>query len=104
MAHEHNVVFGIGENQEGRKYLILGVSKEAWLFMKDGQTHTFDMSSLGLPFDVLLFGAPTRQAALNMISLGMQADGIKPDVDVSKERGIKGTEPAPVDQIGRAHV
>lgn len=101
MAHEHNVVFGIGENQEGRKYLILGVSKEAWLFMKDGQTHTFDMSSLGLPFDVLLFGAPTRQAALNMISLGMQADGIKPDVDVSKERGIKGTEPAPVDHDQR---
>jgi len=58
------VVFAVSPSPgEKGADVILGIPLAAWEHMKDGKTHTFDLTKLGLPLRIILYGAPDQATA-----------------------------------------
>ena len=53
MDKDQKCVFAITEDKQT---VLLGIPIAAWEYMKDGKTHTFDLTSLGIPVKIILFG------------------------------------------------
>lgn len=71
---EERVVFATGDSvhvaeADVPKYLILGVSRDAYRFMAAGRTHTFDLRYLGLPTQLIMFGGKSHAHILDSMSL-----------------------------------
>lgn len=47
--------------------------------MKDGKTHTFDLSKAGLPVRVVLFGGKDNQSLLKILKEDLAKQGIRVD-------------------------
>jgi len=60
LEKEQKVVFAVSPRGEAGADILLGVPLAAWEYMKDGHTHTFDLTKLGLPFRILLYGGPDQ--------------------------------------------
>lgn len=61
MRPDQKVVFAVsprdGVDDDDCSFdVLLGVPLAAWEYMKDGHTHTFDLTKLGLPIRILLYG------------------------------------------------
>lgn len=54
--------------------LILGIPTQAWDYMKDGKTHHFDLTKIGLPVKLMLFGAENHDAAMKVLAAGAAAN------------------------------
>lgn len=63
---DEKIIFALAHTETG-PILTLGISTAAWEYMKDGMAHTFDLSSAGFPVKLMLFGAPSHEAALQTI-------------------------------------
>ena len=82
---DEKIVFGLAptqtrvpghrEFQEGY-VALLGVSDKAWDFMKDGMTHTLDLSSFGIPIQIVLFGCRTQQDAKDHMAEHNRKSGV----------------------------
>ena len=82
-------VFGLAAQPDGSPIAIIGVPDEAWRYMADGRTHTFDLRSLGFPVQIILFGARDHRQALDLIGQGAEARGM-PIADLrDQDFGIK---------------
>lgn len=68
-THEEQVIFCVSpEGQgDGMPVLLLGVSTAAWEYMKDGMAHTLDLTSIGLPIKLLIYGAKDHDAVMKVI-------------------------------------
>lgn len=66
MTNEEKVVFGIDDKKE---VVILGIPEAGWRYMKNGMTHTFDLSRYGIPFKIVLFGGKDRASLLKMLNM-----------------------------------
>lgn len=65
---KNKIVFAlVPPDERGTVMLLLGVPEAAWEYMKDGKTHTFDMTALGLPLQLMLYGAKDHDAAKQVI-------------------------------------
>lgn len=66
---EDKVVFGLCPDGQGDgvPLLLLGVPRGAWNYMRDGKTHTFDLTRVGLPVKLILFGATDHASAKAVI-------------------------------------
>lgn len=64
---EEKIVFAVGPSASGKPVLLFGIPKAAWDYMKDGKTHTFDLTSLGIPVQMIMYGADNHSAALKVI-------------------------------------
>ena len=66
---DEKVVFGITPNPDapGTATILIGIPAAAWDYMKDGKTHHFDLTSVGVPIQITLYGAETHDAALKLI-------------------------------------
>jgi hypothetical protein len=64
---EEKMVFGLAPTASGKPVLMLGVPQGAWEYMKDGKTHTFDLTSLGVPIMLMLYGAKDHAEAVKLI-------------------------------------
>ena len=83
---DREIVFCIApasEQSDGVAVLLFGVPKAAWEYMKDGHTHTFDLTRARLPLKVLIYGAEDHAGAMKPIEEHMRKIG-KPFAD---ERG-----------------
>ncbi len=68
MNIEEKMVFGISPGQgDGVPCVLLGIPAKAWEHMRDGKTHTFDLTKAGLPIKLILYGAADHKAAMKMI-------------------------------------
>ena len=67
---EEKVVFGVSPEGcgDGVPLVLLGIPAGAWEYMKDGKTHTFDLTKIGLPIKLVIYGAETHDAAMKMIN------------------------------------
>jgi hypothetical protein len=63
---DEKIVFALSPSDVG-PILTLGIPTAAWEYMKDGKTHTFDLTSLGVPIKFVLFGAASHQAAIQVL-------------------------------------
>jgi hypothetical protein len=62
----NKIVFAVAPEGTGDglgPMLLVGISKDAFEYMKDGKTHDFDLSSIGVPIKMVLFGASTFEEA-----------------------------------------
>lgn len=74
---EEKMVFGIAPTTDGKPPVItLGIPEGAWNHMKDGKTHTFDLTKVGFPVRLLVFGGKDHAAVLQSIESGMKAAGV----------------------------
>jgi hypothetical protein len=66
---EDKIVFGFIPDNSGKAadVVVLGIPTAAWEYMKDGHTHTLDLTKIGIPMKLILFGSATHQAALDVI-------------------------------------
>lgn len=66
---EERVVIGVAPDGQGdgAPLVLIGVPRGAWEYMRDGRTHHFDLTSIGLPVKFCLFGAPNHDAARKVI-------------------------------------
>lgn len=66
---EEKTVFCIAPNGtgDGVPLVMLGVPAGAWEYMKDGKTHNFDFTKVGLPIKLMLFGAKDHAEAMGYI-------------------------------------
>jgi hypothetical protein len=55
---DQKVVFAISHEGtgDGIPLVLLGVPRAAWVYMRDGKTHTFDLTKAGLPIKIMMFG------------------------------------------------
>lgn len=62
MPRENQVQFAFAPAPDDRSAptIILGIPREAWTYMKDGQTHQFDLTKVGIPLKLILFGGKTQ--------------------------------------------
>lgn len=72
-SKERNCVFGVSyEGQVGDPdripVVVIGIPAGAWAYMADGKTHSFDLSRVGVPVKLMLFGTATRASAMDMIT------------------------------------
>ena len=73
---ERKIVFGVAPpDRRGTATIMIGVPAGAWDHMKDGNTHHFDLTRVGLPTQFVLFGAETHDAAMKLIEQGAREAG-----------------------------
>lgn len=74
---EQKLVFAISPegSGDGVPMLLVGVPRDAWLYMKDGKTHHFDLSSIGIPIKLMMFGAKNHDAAMEVMQQAIAASG-----------------------------
>ncbi len=63
---ERKIVFGVSMSGQGDgiPLVMMGIPKGAWEWMKDGRTHSFDLTKVGLPVKLILYGAKNYNEAL----------------------------------------
>lgn len=65
--------------------IIIGITNDAYDYIKDGKTHTFDLTKLGKKFKIILYGGPTNKNCLETIQSGAKAQGIVIDDQRGKD-------------------
>lgn len=86
---EARVVFGVAPDEAGGVPLVLlGIPTSGWDYMKDGKTHTFDLTSIGLPLKLIMFGAKDRDEAVRLLEEGNRRAGL-PTLHDRRDFGIK---------------
>lgn len=92
---EERVVFAAGGYEQDSpvpRFLLLGVSRDAYRFMSGGRTHTFDLRYLGLPTQIIMMGGKSRAHILDALSMFM---GDTPKVaDMHSEHPVQEDEQA----------
>lgn len=73
---KNQVVFLASQTPDGVPLVVLGVSKDAWEYMKDGKSHTFDLVKAGLPLRLMLFGGETKEQMLESLKEQGKAWGL----------------------------
>lgn len=70
MSDDTKVIFGVAPNGtgDGVPLVILGIPQTAWDYIKDGKTNTLDLTKVGLNVKLVLFGAPSQDAAMKMLN------------------------------------
>jgi hypothetical protein len=66
---EEKIIFALAPPTDkpggnGNPVLMLGIPKGAWDYMKDGMCHTFDLTKIGLPVQLVVFGGNTHESTL----------------------------------------
>ncbi len=77
---EEKILFAVSrDHQDQPPVILLAIPTAAWEYMKDGHTHSFDLSKAGIPVRLVLFGAKDTEAALKILKEDLAAKGIQVD-------------------------
>lgn len=88
-APHERVMFAVAPDENNNPFVLLGIPQAAWEYMKDGKTHTFDFSSIGLNLKIVAFGAKDHDEIRGIIKEYSDADGIPIKEDLEKDFSIK---------------
>ena len=69
------IVFAVSPRGEGFD-VLLGVPTAAWDYMQDGHTHTFDLTKLGLPIRIIMYGGPDQPTVRRWIDEHNRSIGV----------------------------
>jgi hypothetical protein len=93
---EEKILFALSPSDVG-PILTLGIPKGAWDYMKDGRTHTFDLTSIGVPIKLMLFGAESHDVVYKTLAKSAADAGI-PFLDERQgDYSIKAPPPSDTD-------
>lgn len=77
---EEKVLFCISQDHGDRTPVVMfAIPTAAWEYMKDGKTHTFDLSKAGLPLRIVLFGGKDQTALMKVLKEDLAKKGIMVD-------------------------
>lgn len=71
--------------------IIVGIPQDAWDHMKTGKTNTFNLRSIGLPFNLVIFGGKSRAHVLDTLKPTLHPDA---KVDTESDYSIPEDEQA----------
>ena len=69
--------------------VMLGITPDAWEYMKDGRTHTFDLTKVGAPIKIILFGEKSDEEIEKTVREVAAAKGINIIDRRNEDHGIK---------------
>lgn len=94
MSKKKNMVFAVGPGNNDETFIMLGVSKAAWDHMKEGMTHTFDLTEvIGQPIKIIVFGAKTQAQCIQVIQQHNESLGNATLIDKESDFSIKPKKP-----------
>lgn len=69
MDREEKVIFAVAPPAHANApvTVVLGVPEGAWRYMNTGRTHTFDLTSLGLPIQIVMYGGQSHDHTMELI-------------------------------------
>ena len=76
---KEKLVFGYATTTKGLPVITLGISEACWEFMKGGSTHTLDLTKVGIPAQLVMFGGETYESVSKTLLNGLKAQGITID-------------------------
>lgn len=86
---DKHIVFGVSPTSDGKGPVItLGVTEKAWDYMRDGLTHTFDLSSIGIPIRIIIMRGADHDSIMREIEGAMKAAGVPILDERRKDFGI----------------
>jgi len=92
-VREEQIVFAVSPgNGDGVPLVLLGIPKGAWEYMRDGKTHTFDLTKAGLPIKLMLFGAADHASAMKVVTSDLAAAGVTVRDERRRDFSIKEPE------------
>lgn len=68
---EEKIVWAVSPSKD---MLIIGVPEAGWAYMKDTRCHTLDLTKVGVPIRVMLFGGKDREEILRLLKPHMTPD------------------------------
>lgn len=74
---------------DGIPLILMGIPTGAWEYMKDGHTHTFDLTKAGIPAKFILFGGKDHDEVMKMMTTDLAKLGIVVDDQRRKDFSIK---------------
>jgi hypothetical protein len=88
---DEKIVFAIAPSAAdgGPSAIIVGIPAAAWDYMKDGKTHNFDLTSVGLQVRFMLFGAKDHSDAMKQLEQGAAHAGVVLDDRRRQDFSIK---------------
>jgi hypothetical protein len=77
---EEKILFAISiDHKDQAPIIMFAIPTAAWEYMKDGKTHTFDLSKAGLPVRVVLFGGGDSESLMKVLKEDLAKQGIRVD-------------------------
>lgn len=73
---EERPVFGYGPGADGSTVLLLGIPRRAWETMQDGHAKDLDLTGIGLPVKLLIFGADDHASVMKVINASFAEAGV----------------------------
>lgn len=86
MTIQQRLVFAIspGGTGDGVPLLLVGIPQGAFDYMRDGKTNTLDLTKLGVPLKLVVYGAESHAAAKKIIDDHNAAQGV-PCLDLRRD-------------------
>ena len=88
---EEKMVFAVSKAGD-EPMLLLGIPASAWDHMKDGKTHHFDLTKVGIPLKLMVFGGNSRAEIQAIIEEHNRRQGISTLYQPGKDFGIDGAK------------
>lgn len=89
MNSDKKMVFAVSKDGD-EPMLLLGIPAAAWEHMKDGKTHHFDLTNVGIPLKLMVFGGNSRAAIQGLIEDHNKRQGLATLYQPRKDFGIDG--------------
>lgn len=66
---EHKILFAVAPaaQNDGASVLLVGVSTKCWEYMRDGKTHTVDLTKIGVPLQLIVYGGADYASVVKVI-------------------------------------
>ncbi len=68
MKLDDKVVFAVGKDADGVPMVVLGITNGAWNYMRDGKTHTFDLTKAGLRVRLMIYGGMSHRDVMEPLN------------------------------------
>ena len=91
---DEKIVFCVAQGAPGEApTAILGIPTGAWVYMADGKTHDMDLTKIGIPVKIILFGGSSHRECMSFIERSAAAGGIVIDDQRRKDFSIGEKKP-----------
>lgn len=76
MSRDDKILFALAPTNDGEPPIIIfGIPDAAWEYMKDGKTHTFDLTKSGVPLRFMCFGCRSHSDGMKTLNDAMAKAG-----------------------------
>ena len=73
---DERIVFGIADSSDGKPTLLLGISRHCWETMQNGLCKDLDLTGIGLPIRLLVFGGDDHDGVMKTLYQSFAEAGV----------------------------